>query len=307
MRFITITSIILFSINLFAQDLIATKDSNIIEANINIIKNDTIMYFLHNDSVKKLHSILKTEIIGIKYENGSVFETKDSKISLSRALISYLRINKKGWYIGISINACSVENGFYEEPIIDDNYFAASFNDDGYSFHNSITGNYFHNNIIGLSFGLGYSYIEHNIYQNISEKPTNYNPDNKYLYDLPVYSTIEQTNFIESAVIPIKLTIMPGNIIGVYADFGATFFVPFNAKYYRKYTNLSTGNIEVERKNFIRDIPLINVVFGASLGLHYQITEKMFFYAAVTANESFGKFNYALIGGKIGVSYRIHK
>jgi len=302
-----LTTLILFSIvlNSFSQDLIVTKNKKIINAKILIISNDTIKYSMPDNITNKQFVILRDSIIGIEYKDGARYETKNDGISLNRALITYKRINKKGFYIGAIILGGAVKDAYFTPINIADSCFANNTEDDnGYSIELCETNTYFFNNIIGIKFGIGYSYIEHNSYLNIYKKPNNYKPDYKYSYNLPVYSKLEHNDFINSVMIPVRAVVTPGNIFGVYADIGLTVYIPYIAKYAQTEIIEATGEKYIDRVNFISEINKVNVVYSGTIGLHYQLNKDLFIYSGVNVNLSFGAYQYS-IGGVLGVSYRI--
>ena len=123
MRKLITIALVLHFIGLFSQDVIVTKDKELINVNIIYIKSDTIKYVNLDYSLEEIEFIPKDSIYGIKYENGDYYKINNKGLSVRQTIINIKRIKKKGWYIGF--NSVIGAGSIYHKPVYDygENYY----------------------------------------------------------------------------------------------------------------------------------------------------------------------------------------
>jgi hypothetical protein len=71
-KFTLILLLAMFSVSLFSQDIIVTKNSKRIDAIVIEVGTETVQFRLFNDTEGTVYTLLKSEIVSIVYENGYV-------------------------------------------------------------------------------------------------------------------------------------------------------------------------------------------------------------------------------------------
>lgn len=284
MKFLLL-AVLLFSItNIFSQDLIVTNNGDIIKSKNVKTSSDSVEYVEFNDSLGISKALPLREVVGVKYENGSVFKTKYSKLNLNKLIIEATRTNKRGLHVEFG-NTIGFGGGYYvNQPYsTDDNYYES---DIGLMAQSEVNAKFYITNVFGVKSGFGYNY--------------------KYYYVSGAYSSNYHANyFIHNAVIPIKFFLTPGNKFGFYVDGGVSFVIPFSAYYNETYT---VNNREISRSSdFLREVSPFSLYISGTIGLHATIKEKIIIFGGLT--QGIGLYNFNAtgfnMGVRIGVSYHL--
>ena len=270
---------------LFSQDLIVDCEGDVIESKNIQMNTDSVRYILFTDSLNIEKVLPLQKIAGIKYENGNVFKNKACKLNIDKIITELKRTNKKGLHIGFS-NSIGFGQGYYvEQPIDHYNYYYADY---GYFGQAVLNVKYYVTNSFGVKVGLGYKF-------------DNYFVSN-YSYDGHDYKAVY---YINSAVLPFRFFISPGNKFGFYAEGGFTLVVPFSAFYHETYY---MSNSKIDKYNsFIDKLNPANVAIAGVIGVHATIKKKIIIYAGFAPSIDFMSPGGVTTktGFKIGVSYHI--
>ncbi len=274
----------------FSQDIIVTKDKELLKVKIKSYGADSIVkYTIFNDTLNQVKTINKADIAGIKFEDGSSFKNSDSKLNINKIVLDKTRIQKKGLHVGISTTG----GGTFDNYVAD-NYYIDEFGNEVYSYENSagifvqtvIDTKYYLNNVFGFNIGVGY---------NVNSFSTDFlNTTRRY--------------FIHNVEIPLRAFITPGNKFGFYAEWGVDVRVPI-AAYYNSTSSTIYGKQTTETVSFLNKLSPITVVGAGMFGFHGTIMENIIIYGGPTMlfslYSSYSSGSYANMGLKFGVTYRL--
>jgi len=297
--------LILQFIGLFAQDIIVTKNKELINANIIYIKFDTIKYVNLDYSLEETEFIPKDSIYGIKYKNGDYYKISKKGLSVRQTIINIKRIQKKGWYLGF-YNIIGAGN-INHKPIYDygENYYTNNQSTgSGIVLQPTIYIRYYVNNVVGLTFGVGYYFNKFEQYTEVVLRGLNtFNT-----VDYPYKYEISRTNYINSAVIPINISFSPGNKFGFYAEVGGLMYIPLSATYEESVRYVGMIKTETTEDNYINEISKYDFYTTFMCGFHATIKKKyMLYVGAIFSSNNKSASTESLYGGfKFGISYKLN-
>jgi len=264
--------------SLFAQDIIVTKDKEIINANIIYIKSDTIKYVNLDYSLEEIEFVSKDSIYGIKYKNGDYYKVNKKGLSVKQTIINIKRTSKKGWHFAIENIVGIGQYNYTPKYNYGTDFYSETETSQGLLIEATLNTKLYFNNASGIKIGIGYNYSEFT--QNSIVKYTDSYILDNYTY-LPYKSKIKRVNSINSIAIPIHFFVSPGNKFGVYAEIGGTIYVPLVANYTESEFVIDEG-LKYNNGSFKNEIPVVDLFLSAGFGFHATIKEKWIVSAGPT-------------------------
>jgi len=284
------------------HDAIILKSKQKFDVNFVSMNNDSVFYYMPNNSNNILQSVPIKDLAGIKFKNSSFISFDNNNVmglyyrNINKKRDTIPKYKSKGFYVGLEMHAGLSNFEYYPKFDVSNSYYVKTvYNENtSYSMDAELTLRYKFSNYFGFKIGLGYLYY-HNYYSDIFYK------NDSTLIDSKDELKFERWSTINAYFIPVNLFLMSRDRFGFYLGIGADIIIPFNGKF-KQYQPIIDANKEaVVFGDFKSEIPETITCFSVSAGIHFTIKKRF----KIIVGGRIGGSDYVnmIAGFKLGVNY----